>query len=53
MYRFGCDNDDMALDVTFESLCPPLLTRGEPPFDFGAHVDQPGRVTGRFELHGE
>ena len=52
-YRFGCDNDDMSLDVTFESLCPPLLTREEPPFNFGAHVDQPGRVTGRFELHGE
>jgi hypothetical protein len=52
-YRFGADNDDMSLDVTFESLCPPLLTRGEPPFDFGAHVDQPGRVTGRFTLHGE
>ncbi len=52
-YRFGCDNDDMKLDVTFESLCPPLLTREEPPFNFGAHVDQPGRVTGRFVLHGE
>ena len=52
-YRFGCDNDHMSLDVTFESLCPPLLTREEPPFNLGAHVDQPGRVTGRFELHGE
>jgi hypothetical protein len=53
VFRFGCDNDDMKLDVTFESLCPPLLTREEPPFNFGAHVDQPGRVTGSFELHGE
>ena len=49
----ACDNDDLSFDLTFEALCRPLLTRQEPPFNHGAHVDQPGRVTGSFTLHGE
>ena len=53
VFRFGCDNDDLSFDLTFEALCKPLLTRQEPPFNHGAHVDQPGRVTGDFTLHGE
>ena len=53
VFRFGCQNADVSFDLTFESLCRPLLTRQEPPFDHGAHIDQPGRVTGSFELQGE
>ena len=53
VFRFGCDNDDLSFDLTFEALCKPLLTRQEPPFNHGSHVDQPGRVTGDFTLHGE
>ena len=53
VFRFGCENDDLSFDLTFEALCRPLLTRQEPPFNHGAHIDQPGRVTGSFTLHGE
>jgi len=53
VFRFGCKRDGLSFDLTFEALCRPLLTREEPPFDYGAHLDQPGRVTGRFELAGE
>jgi hypothetical protein len=52
VFRFGCEKDALSLDLTFEALCRPLLTREEPPFNYGAHIDQPGRVTGRFELDG-
>ncbi len=31
----------------------PLVTRGEPPFNHGCHIDQPGRVTGTMTLRGE
>jgi hypothetical protein len=53
VFQFGCDNDDLSFDLTFEALCKPLLTRQAPPFNHGSHVDQPGRVTGDFTLHGE
>ncbi len=53
VFRFGCENDDLSFDLTFTALCRPLLTRQEPPFNHGAHIDQPGRVTGSFTLHGE
>ena len=53
VFRFGCENDDLSFDLTFEALCRPLLTRQEPPFNHGSHIDQPGRVTGSFALHGE
>jgi hypothetical protein len=53
VFRFGCENDDVAFDLTFEAVCRPLLTRQEPPFNHGAHIDQPGHVTGSFTLHGE
>ena len=53
VFRFGCENDDLSFDLTFDALCRPLLTRQEPPFNHGAHIDQPGRVTGSFTLHGE
>ena len=53
VFRFGCENQDLSFDLTFEALCKPLLTRQVPPFDHGSHIDQPGRVAGRFELLGE
>lgn len=53
VYRFGCDREEIELDLTYEALCRPLLTRQEPPFDHGAHIDQPGRVTGRLRLGDE
>ena len=53
VFRFGCENDDVTFDLTFEAVCRPLLTRQEPPFNHGAHIDQPGHVTGSFTLHGE
>ena len=31
----------------------PMLTRGEPPFNHGNHIDQPGRVVGTMTLRGE
>jgi len=52
VFRFGCEKDTLSFDLTYEALCRPLLTREEPPFNYGAHIDQPGRVTGRFELDG-
>jgi hypothetical protein len=52
-FRFGCRNDDLELDVEFRALMQPMLTRHEPPFNHGTHVDQPGRVRGRMRLHGE
>ena len=53
VFRFGRDGADVSFDLTFEALSRPLLTRHEPPFNHGSHIDQPGRVTGRFELDGE
>jgi hypothetical protein len=53
VFQFGYENDDLAFDLTYEAVMKPLLTRAEPPFNHGTHVDQPGRVTGRFVLHGE
>lgn len=52
-FRFGYRNDDIEFDLTYDALMQPMLTRKEPPFNHGTHVDQPGRVTGRFVFHGE
>jgi hypothetical protein len=52
-FRFGYRNDDVEFDLTYDALMQPMLTRKEPPFNHGTHVDQPGRVTGRFVLQGE
>jgi hypothetical protein len=53
VFQFAYDNDDLSFDLTYEALLKPLLTRHEPPYNHGTHIDQPGRVTGRFTLHGE
>jgi hypothetical protein len=52
-FRFGYENDDVAFDLEFRALMQPMLTRQEPPFNHGTHVDQPGRVRGRMRLHGD
>lgn len=52
-FRFGYANDDVAFDLEYEALMQPMLTRQEPPFNHGNHVDQPGRVRGTMTLHGE
>ena len=52
-FRFGYTADHVAFDLTYEALMQPMLSRKTPPFNHGNHVDQPGRVTGRFMLHGE
>jgi hypothetical protein len=53
VFQFGFESEDVALDLTYEAVMRPLLTRGAPPFDHGSHIDQPGRVTGSFTLRGE
>lgn len=52
-YRFGHEGEDMTLNLEFEALMRPMVTRGQPPANFGAKIDQPGRVTGTMILHGE
>ena len=47
VFRFGYENDDVEFDLEFRALMQPMLTRHEPPFNHGTHVDQPGRVRGR------
>ncbi|MCB0996129.1 MAG: hypothetical protein KDB21_13610 [Acidimicrobiales bacterium] len=56
VFQFGYTNqhnDDVSFDLTYEALMQPMLTRQEPPFNHGTHVDQPGRVRGSMTLHGE
>ncbi|HUP76318.1 MAG TPA: hypothetical protein VM282_25005 [Acidimicrobiales bacterium] len=52
-FRFGYKNDDVEFDLTYDALMQPMLSRKTPPFNHGNHIDQPGRVAGRFVLHGE
>jgi len=52
-FRFGYRNDDVDFELEFRSLMQPMLTRHEPPFNHGTHVDQPGTVRGRMVLAGE
>ena len=52
-FRFGYKNDDVEFDLVYDALMQPMLSRKTPPFNHGNHIDQPGRVTGRFVLHGE
>ncbi len=52
-FRFGYTADHVAFDLTYDALMQPMLSRKTPPFNHGNHVDQPGRVTGRFMLRGE
>lgn len=53
VFQFGYRNDDIEFDLTFRALMQPMLTRQQPPFNHGNHVDQPGRVTGTMKLRGE
>ncbi|HEX7097422.1 MAG TPA: hypothetical protein VF183_16170 [Acidimicrobiales bacterium] len=52
-FAFGYANDDISIDLTYDALMPPMLTRQAPPFNHGTHIDQPGRVTGLMVLRGE
>jgi hypothetical protein len=52
-YRFGHEGADVSLDLEFEALMQPMLTREQPPANHGSKVDQPGRVTGIMVLQGE
>ena len=52
-YRFSHDGVDVQFELEFESLMQPMLTRGQPPADHGAKIDQPGRVHGTMVLEGE
>jgi hypothetical protein len=50
VFRFAYEGEDLRFDLTYDALMRPLLSRREPPFDFGAHIDQPGHVTGTMWL---
>jgi hypothetical protein len=52
-FRFGYEVEHVSFDLQYDALMQPMLTRKEPPFNHGNHIDQPGHVTGRFVLHGE
>ena len=52
-FRFGYEADHVSFDLQFDALMQPMLSRKTPPFNHGNHIDQPGRVHGRFVLHGE
>ena len=53
-YHVTYEHPDCSIDVVFRAIMEPhVVGRGDPPGLFSAHVDQPGRVTGRIELHGE
>jgi hypothetical protein len=52
-YEFGYEGRDLTLELTYEALMQPLVTRGTPPFSVAGHIDQPGHVTGRMALNGD
>lgn len=51
-YELGFEHRDLQLQLRYEGLFQPLISRSEPPFTTG-HIDQPGHVTGSMVLHGE
>jgi len=53
VFTFGCTHPEITVDLRYEALMQPLVTRGHPPFQRAVHIDQPGRVTGTVELRGE
>jgi hypothetical protein len=53
VFTFAYQGDDASFDLTYEALMRPLVTRAEPPFNHGSHIDQPGRVTGEVVVAGE
>jgi hypothetical protein len=52
VYEFGYQHRDLTLDLRYEAIMPPLVTRGTPPFNNG-HIDQIGQVRGTMVLRGE
>ena len=53
VFTFGYTHPEITLDLRYEALMQPLITRGDPPFHRAVHIDQPGRVSGTVELRGE
>jgi hypothetical protein len=53
VYDLGYDSRELQLELRYEALMRPMLSRGTPPFSVAGHLDQPGRVTGRMVLNGE
>jgi hypothetical protein len=53
VYELGYTSDELKLDLRYEALMRPMLSRGTPPFTVAGHLDQPGHVTGTMVLHGE
>lgn len=53
VYELGYDSDELKLELRYEALMRPMISRGTPPFSVAGHLDQPGHVTGRMVLHGE
>jgi hypothetical protein len=53
IFEFSFRQRSLEIDLRYEALMKPLVTRGEPPFNHGCHIDQPGRVTGTMTLRGE
>ena len=51
-YEFGYSHTEFELDLRYEAIMRPMVSRGTPPFNKG-HIDQPGRSTGAMVLHGE
>jgi hypothetical protein len=52
VFELGYESRDLALDLRYEGVIPPLVTDATPPFNKG-HIDQIGRVTGTMALRGE
>jgi hypothetical protein len=53
VYELGYDTEELQLELRYEALMRPMISRGTPPFSVAGHLDQPGHVTGRMVLHGE
>jgi len=53
VFELGYESRDLTLELRYEALMQPLVSRGTPPFTVAGHIDQPGHVTGRMVLHGE
>lgn len=51
-YEFGYEGRDVTIDLRFDAVMEPMVTRAEPPYNKG-HIDQIGRVTGTMVLRGE
>jgi hypothetical protein len=52
VFEFGYSHRDLELELRYEAIMRPMVSRATPPFNKG-HIDQPGRVTGHMVLHGQ